>query len=75
MITNPLEFSAYVQDKMEFKEMIVNFGLRFDYFNSKGKVIADPQDPNIYDPFNPANKYKNYSSATPDSELVALHAG
>jgi len=47
----PIEFSAYVQDKIEFKSMIVNVGLRFDYFDARAKVLADPQDPNIYQPF------------------------
>lgn len=67
----PVELSLYAQDKMEFKEMIVNFGLRFDYFNSNGKILADPKDPNIYDPYNPDNKYSNYTPDTPDSQLVA----
>ncbi|HPR86975.1 MAG TPA: TonB-dependent receptor [bacterium] len=66
----PLEFSLYAQDKMEFKEMIVNFGLRFDYFNSRGKILADPRDPNIYDPFDPYHKYKNYSPETPEADLI-----
>ncbi len=30
---NPIEFSAYVQDKMEFEGLIVNAGLRFDLFD------------------------------------------
>ncbi|MBO6575932.1 MAG: TonB-dependent receptor [Rhodothermales bacterium] len=30
---SPLEFSAYIQDKMEFTGLIVNAGLRFDYFD------------------------------------------
>ena len=46
----PQEFSAYIQDKLEYERMVVNVGLRFDYFNSKGKVPADPEDPNIYLP-------------------------
>ena len=29
----PYELAAYVQDKMEFKNLIVNAGLRFDLFN------------------------------------------
>jgi outer membrane receptor for ferrienterochelin and colicin len=47
---NPLEFSGYIQDKIEYKDVIINFGLRFDYFNSRGNVLVDPQDPNIYLP-------------------------
>ncbi len=46
----PIEFSGYIQDKLEYENMIVNVGVRFDYFNSRGKVLADPQDPNVYLP-------------------------
>ncbi len=30
----PKEFSAYLQDKMEFESIILNVGLRYDYFSS-----------------------------------------
>ena len=30
---HPIEVAAYLQDKMEFKGMILNLGLRYDYFN------------------------------------------
>jgi len=46
----PQEFSAYLQDKMEYEDFIVNIGLRLDYFNSKGRLLADPLDPNIQSP-------------------------
>ena len=60
----PFEASAYIQDKIELKDMIVNAGLRFDYFNSNWKFPTDPRDPNPqnalkpdtlneYDPENP----------------------
>ena len=51
----PIELSAYVQDKLEYQRMIVNIGVRFDYFNSKGRVLTDPQDPNVYLPQKPEN--------------------
>ncbi len=35
---HPLELSAYLQDKMEFDYMVVNAGVRFDYFDSDGAV-------------------------------------
>ncbi len=53
----PVEFSLYVQDKIEYRSMIVNIGLRFDYFDSKGRFPADEQDPNIYNPLKPENIY------------------
>lgn len=46
----PLEMSAYVQDKIEYEDMIVNVGVRVDYFNAKGNVLLDETDPNIYLP-------------------------
>jgi hypothetical protein len=30
---HPLQFAAYLQDKMEFRGMILNVGLRYDYFD------------------------------------------
>ncbi|MBN1300025.1 MAG: TonB-dependent receptor [Melioribacteraceae bacterium] len=51
----PTEFSAYIQDKIELNEMIVNVGLRFDYFQPDGKILSDPSDPDIYRPKRPEN--------------------
>ncbi|MEX2117943.1 MAG: TonB-dependent receptor [Bacteroidota bacterium] len=47
---NPKEVSAYLQDKLEYEHMIVNVGVRFDYFNSGGRYPADLQDPNVFLP-------------------------
>ncbi|MEM8556871.1 MAG: TonB-dependent receptor, partial [Bacteroidota bacterium] len=41
---NPIELSAYIQDKIEIGGLIINAGIRFDYFNSNGRVFADPTD-------------------------------
>ncbi|MBN4081068.1 TonB-dependent receptor [Caldithrix abyssi] len=41
----PSEFAVYLQDKMEFEDMIINIGVRFDYFDPAGKVPTDPRDP------------------------------
>lgn len=30
---HPIQLSAYLQDKMEFESMIINIGVRYDYFN------------------------------------------
>ena len=43
----PYEISAYVQDKMEYEYLIVNAGLRFDYFQSRGKLPDDFGEPNL----------------------------
>jgi outer membrane receptor for ferrienterochelin and colicin len=51
----PKEFSFYAQDKMEFKDIIVNIGVRYDYFQPDGVVLTDETDPNIYRPIKPNN--------------------
>jgi outer membrane receptor protein involved in Fe transport len=66
---SPLELAAYIQDKLEFKNFILNIGLRFDYFEPDGYVLNDPpdpndptytvDDPNIYAPIKPANREKS----------------
>ena len=43
----PIEASAYIQDKIEFDGLIVNIGLRWDYFDSDGPILADESDPDI----------------------------
>lgn len=43
--TKPYEFSAYVQDKMEYDIMIINVGVRFDYFNSNTTIPVDLRNP------------------------------
>lgn len=41
----PLELSAYVQDKIEIGDLIINAGIRFDYFDPKAKLPTDIRDP------------------------------
>ncbi len=41
----PYEFSAYVQDKMEAEEIVINFGLRMDYFNPQTVYPTDRRNP------------------------------
>jgi outer membrane receptor for ferrienterochelin and colicin len=55
----PDKFAAYVQDKIEYESVIVNVGLRYDYFNSNGQLPSDPEDPNIYNPLKPGHRYKD----------------
>jgi len=37
----PYEFSGYVQDKIELEQVIINLGLRLDYFNSNSNILKD----------------------------------
>lgn len=44
----PIFASGYVQSKLEFQDLVLNFGLRFEHFNTKNKTFPDPLNP----PFN-----------------------
>ena len=55
--SDPIEASAYLQDKIEFESVIINIGLRYDYFNSRGKVLVDPTDPNIFAPLRSPSEF------------------
>lgn len=56
---NPVEFSAFIQDKIELKDFILNIGLRLDYFNPDFVILADPSDPDIYNPIKPNNRFND----------------
>jgi outer membrane receptor for ferrienterochelin and colicin len=58
-VRKPDKFAAYVQDKIEYDNVVINIGLRFDYFLSNGLMPADPQDPNIYNPLGLSHLYRD----------------
>ena len=41
----PRQFSAYLQDKLEYKDVIINAGLRYDYFYSDAEYAVDELQP------------------------------
>lgn len=41
----PTELSAYIQDKIEYDEMVINFGLRYDYFDPNTTYPSDLRNP------------------------------
>ncbi|MCE1189584.1 MAG: TonB-dependent receptor [Ignavibacteria bacterium] len=43
-VKSPTDGSAYIQDKIEFQTIILNLGLRFDYFAAKTAFYLDPID-------------------------------
>jgi hypothetical protein len=55
----PREISAYVSDKVEFNDIILNIGLRYDYFDPNASIFTDPTDPNIWSPFKEIHIYKD----------------
>ena len=57
---NPLEGAAYIQDKMEFEDLIINIGLRYDYFNASAKTpieLRDPDNARYFTVFSPSTDF------------------
>jgi hypothetical protein len=45
----PMFGGLYVQDRLEYKNLILNAGLRFDYINTDNTTMIDPYNPqNVY---------------------------
>jgi len=50
---NPYQIAAYIQDKIELPYLIVNLGLRFDYFEPDAKALNDPDNIAVLDDMSP----------------------
>lgn len=59
---SPTYLSAFIQDKIEYENLIINVGLRFDYFDPNTQIPADPKDPDIFNPTLASNIYKDLNS-------------
>lgn len=44
---HPKEAAFYIQDKIELTEIILNLGLRYDYFDPAARVPIDLEDPDL----------------------------
>ena len=55
----PYSAAAFIQDKIEYDNLIINVGLRFDFFNPNTNVPADAKDPDIFNPFLAENRSKS----------------
>ena len=42
---NPVNASTYLQDKMEFRDLVVNLGVRLDYWDPDTWEVKDPRNP------------------------------
>jgi outer membrane receptor protein involved in Fe transport len=64
----PFEFSGYLQDKMEFEEMVINVGLRYDYFYSDQVYPTNRRNPS--NQLNlPDSMMTSYKKAKPQTQL------
>lgn len=67
----PTSFSAYIQDKIEYDAIIINAGVRYDWFRANESVPADREDPNIYNPLKKINQFRDVDGSgviEPDEE-------
>lgn len=62
--THPYQLAAYIQDKIEFSYLIINVGLRFDYFQPDGKYMKNPNKINLLDNLQPPFPDSLMSTAT-----------
>ncbi|NIA29098.1 MAG: hypothetical protein GWP06_04185, partial [Actinobacteria bacterium] len=63
---HPYEGYAYFQDKIEIRGMVVNAGLRFDFYNANKKVSDDFWDPLRIDKNTPGNRGMSLISFDPN---------
>ncbi len=68
---HPIFSAAYIQDKVEFKDLVLNLGLRFDYINSDSKTFAQPDFPDATINKETGEIYTDYVGPV-DSGLVSV---
>ncbi len=49
---SPREISFYFQDKIEYESVILNLGLRWDWFDANGQLPTNPAEPYLGNPRN-----------------------
>ena len=66
----PYEFTYFIQDKMEYDEMVINLGLRYDYFNPNAKYPSQLRNPanQLSFPNNP-EKMSTYPDVEPAYQI------
>ncbi len=63
---HPVFASAYIQDKIEYKDLVVNIGFRYDYINIDNYAFADPTRPDLaIDPYSGAISPAGLVKASP----------
>lgn len=68
----PVIAYGYLQDRYELQDLVLNLGVRFDYFDTKAQVLRDEtlpyaapgSDPALYDVFDPSD------FVTADAEFI-----
>jgi len=66
----PVFASAYIQDRIEYEDLILNVGLRYDYFDIDNWIFSDQTRPDLaFDPTSSALKPEGWVKAPTFSAL------
>ncbi len=65
----PYQLAAYVQDKIELSYLVVNVGLRFDYFQPDGSTLKNPNNIAELDPLQSPFPDSLVTKASPKYQL------
>ncbi len=72
--TTPYQASSYIQDKIEFPELVINVGLRFDYLNANVQFRSNPLDASSVIKVNSRSQFSpRIGIAHPISDRTKLH--
>ncbi len=75
-LLHPQEAAFYVQDKIELSYMVVNVGLRYDYFKSDGGVPVDLSNPSSSPLVKPKSSHQlspRFGLSYPITDRGAIH--
>ncbi|MBU2446385.1 MAG: TonB-dependent receptor [Bacteroidetes bacterium] len=65
----PYQFAYYIQDKIELDYLIVNAGVRFDYFEPDGKFLRDANEISLLDELQPPFPDSLLLKASPKKQI------
>ncbi|MFH1196621.1 MAG: TonB-dependent receptor [bacterium] len=65
----PTQLAAYLQDKMEFDNMVINLGIRFDYFDPNTTYPSQLRNPGNQLSFDDPSKMSTYLKAKASNQI------
>ena len=66
---HPYQLAGYLQDKIELDYLIVNVGVRYDYFQPDGEVLLNPDSISVLDNLIPPFPSKYFKKASVQSQI------
>ena len=66
---HPYQFAAYLQDKIELDYLIVNIGVRYDFFQPDGDVLLNPDSISVLDDLKPPFPAQYFKKASSESQI------